>query len=174
MRVIVRTVVIRVISFFNLSKKMLSTPCSSAPRWSPRWHTMWPIQEIARSFTSWSMSVALSLFRVEENTLNRKRNTESGTSASAFLCNNQNQRSIIVPLWWTVWGRILLVQRSDPAVSSLWPAAVWLEEPLRWFYKRNLLHRPRQEAAASAQHKTRGQLQPVEKIQGCLWTDHER
>jgi len=68
-RVMVLTAVSLVISFFNLSRKIAKTPCSSAPRWSPRWHTMCPMQEIALSFTSWSMSVALSLFIVAENTL---------------------------------------------------------------------------------------------------------
>ncbi len=73
MRVMVRTAVSLVISFFSLSRKIAKTLCSSAPRWSPRWHTMWPIQEIALSLTSWSMSVAFSLFRVTENTLEKQK-----------------------------------------------------------------------------------------------------
>lgn len=67
-RATVLTAVSLVISFFNLSRKIDRIPGSSVPRWSPRWHTMWPIQVMARSFTSWSMSVAFSLFKVTANT----------------------------------------------------------------------------------------------------------
>lgn len=110
----VRTAVSLVISFFNLSRKIAKTPWSSALRWSPRWHTMWPIQVIALSFTSWSMSVAFSLFRVTENTLERQQfykilhtlNTESEIKPD--LKTSREQTILTVkPLTFTSLGWLL-------------------------------------------------------------------
>jgi len=44
---------------YNLSKKMGRQLGSSAVRWSPRLATICPMQAMARSFTSWSISGAL-------------------------------------------------------------------------------------------------------------------
>lgn len=110
----VRTAVSLVISFFNLSRKIAKTPWSSARRWSPRWHTMWPIQVMALSFTSWSMSVAFSLFRVTENTLERQQfykilhtlNTESEIKPD--LKTSREQTILTVkPLTFTSLGWLL-------------------------------------------------------------------
>jgi hypothetical protein len=93
------TVVRRVISLRSLSRKIGRQTDNSFCRVSPRWARIWPMQAIARSLTSWSMSAVRSRDRVDQYNSpdNGVKSKLDGLSASARI-------SLLLDLTWVDKG----------------------------------------------------------------------